>query len=42
MNMNEEYEVRYRWKVSPDKLAAAVREVVVMVSDVAEKLGKEV
>jgi hypothetical protein len=45
INMNEDYEARYwtqKWKVSPDKLAAAVHEAGVMVSDVAEKLGKEV
>ena len=41
--MQEDYEVRYwtqKWNVSREQLAAAVREVGVMVADVARKLGK--
>ena len=44
INMSEDYEVRYwtqKWNVSREELAAAVREVGVMVKDVAKKLGKE-
>ncbi len=43
INMHEDYEVRYwteKWNVSRVQLAAAVREVGVMASDVARKLGK--
>jgi len=43
INMQEDYEIRYwtqKWNVSREQLAAAVREVGVMVADVARKLGK--
>jgi hypothetical protein len=43
INMNEDYEVRYwteKWNVSREQLAAAVRDVGVIASDVARKLGK--
>ncbi len=43
INMHEDYEVRYwteKWNVSREQLAAAVREVGVMASDVARKVGK--
>jgi hypothetical protein len=43
INMQEDYEVRYwtqKWNVSPEQLAAAVREAGVMAEDVARKLGR--
>jgi hypothetical protein len=43
INVQEDYEVRYwtqKWNVSREQLAAAVREVGVMVADVAKRLGK--
>jgi len=43
VNMHEDYEVQYwtrKWNVSREELAAAVREVGVMATDIAKKLGK--
>jgi hypothetical protein len=44
INMYEDYEVRYwiqKWQVSREQLSGAVRQVGVMVKDVANRLGKQ-